>query len=153
MSLVINKNRDIKPFNMTAIIDIVFLLIIFFVVTYQFMDTENLPVNIPDECGYAKEPEDSEQGMVTVTVIQQTQDKVLFAVAGEVVNVSADEKPDIQMTRLIDVNLDRMADADRTVVLRIDRDVCFRDAQHALSAIAESSAVNIKLAAFKGKRP
>ncbi|MCK4888036.1 MAG: biopolymer transporter ExbD, partial [Planctomycetes bacterium] len=42
-----------KSFNMTPIVDIVFLMIIFFLVVFQFIDAENFPVNVPDNCDYA----------------------------------------------------------------------------------------------------
>jgi hypothetical protein len=36
--------------------------------------------------------------------------------------------------------------------LRIDKDVCFAEAQYALAGIAASSATDIQLAALKNKR-
>jgi hypothetical protein len=37
--------------------------------------------------------------------------------------------------------------------LRIDKDVCFAEAQYALAGIAASSATDVQLAALKDKRP
>ncbi len=41
-------------FNMTPIIDIVFLLIIFFLVVCQFIEAENFPVAVPDGCEFTQ---------------------------------------------------------------------------------------------------
>ena len=63
-----NPNKS-PSFNMTPIIDIVFLLIIFFLVVCQFIEAENFPVTVPDDCEFAQS--DSEPGgqVTTVTVM------------------------------------------------------------------------------------
>ena len=58
MSLVtagqFHSREESGSFNMTPIIDIVFLLIIFFLVVCQFIEAENFPVAVPDGCEFAQ---------------------------------------------------------------------------------------------------
>ena len=140
-------------FNMTPIIDIVFLLIIFFLVVCQFIEAENFPVAVPDGCEFAQsEPEPGTQ-VTTVTVMKTPEKETAFAVGSE--KIPALEYTNIvdELARLIDVRLKGLPADSRVITLRIDKDVCFADAQYALAGIAASSATNIQLATLKDKRP
>ena len=141
-------------FNMTPIIDIVFLLIIFFLVVCQLIEAENLPVVVPDDCEFAQS--DAEPGMqaTTLTVAQRLGGKIIFAVGSEELAAQADagisgsvEK----LAELIDVRLRDLPPDRRVVTLRIDKDVCYADAQYALAAVAASRATDIQLAVLRGK--
>jgi len=72
--------RRMPAFNMTPIIDIVFLLIIFFLVVCQFIEAENFPVAVPDDCEFAQS--DSEPGaqVTTVTVMKTGAERSAFAI-------------------------------------------------------------------------
>jgi len=137
-----------NSFNMTPIIDIVFLLIIFFLVVFQFIDAENFPVNVPDSCDYALDDQRRSDALTTVTVLQW-QNQVDFAVGAK--KVSTLDKSDIasKLANLINIQLENIPLAQRTVILRIDREICFSDAQYALAGISQSNATDIQLATFK----
>ena len=136
-----------KSFNMTPLIDIVFLLIIFFLVVFQYIDAENFPVNVPDNCSYALDDQQS-NASVTVTVLQ-SQSQVDFAVGST--KVSSLDTDDIaaKLTDLINFQLENTAPDQRTVILRVDKDICFSDVQYALAGISQSIATDIQLATFK----
>jgi biopolymer transport protein ExbD len=138
---------------MTPLIDIVFLLIIFFLVVCQFIEAENFPVAVPDGCVFATTASEPGAQGATITVMKTSAGKSVFAVGSE--KIPASEGPDLteQMARLVDYGLRNLPSDRRIVTLRIDRDVCFAQAQYALAAIAQSSATDIQLAVLKDKEP
>jgi biopolymer transport protein ExbD len=138
-------------FNMTPVIDIVFLLIIFFSVVCQFIEAENFPVAVPDSCSFAQSAPQRRIQVTTVTVMKTAEGKSEFAVGSE--KVSALGYADIveELAQLIDVCLKDFPPARRVVTLRIDKDVCFSEAQYALAGVAASSATDIQLATIKDK--
>lgn len=140
-----------RSFNMTPIIDIVFLLIIFFLVVCQFIEAENFPVAVPDECGFAESDLERRGRVTTVTVIRTTEERTDFAVGAE--KIAGASYTDIveKLTELIDVRLKDLPADDRIVILRIDKDVPFAQAQYALAGVAASSATDIQLAVLKDK--
>ncbi len=141
-----------KSFNMTPIVDIVFLMIIFFLVVFQFIDAENFPVNVPDNCDYALDGQQQSQALTTVTVLK-SQNQVDFAVGAK--KISPLDTDDIaeKLTDLINIQLKNIPPGQRTVILRIDKDICFSDAQYALAGISQSIATDIQLATFKNTQP
>ena len=139
-------------FNMTPIIDIVFLLIIFFLVVCQFIEAENFPVAVPDSCEFAQSEPERRAQVTTVTVMKTTKDGVDFAVGSEKISVSGYADVVEKIAELIDVRLKDLPADSKVVTLRIDKDVCFAEAQYALAAVAASSATDIQLAALKNKR-
>lgn len=141
-----------SSFNMTPIIDIVFLLIIFFMVVSQFIEAENFPVNVPDDCDFAQSDIEHQNQVTTVTVMRTDEEKSKFAVGSEIIDASAPGDIVEQMTSLLNAQLKELPIDERIVTLRVDKDICFQQAQYALAAIAESSATDIKLATLKEKR-
>ena len=139
-------------FNMTPIIDIVFLLIIFFLVVCQFIEAENFPVAVPDGCGFAQSDAEHRAQVITVTVMKTAEEKVDFAVGSEKITTSSNANIVEKLAKLIDIRLTDYPPDRRVVTLRIDKNICFSEAQYALAGIAASSATDIKLAALKDKR-
>ena len=140
-------------FNMTPIIDIVFLLIIFFLVVCQFIDAENFPVVVPDDCEFAEKAVEVGSQITTVSVMKTGGQKSEFAVGSEKISASSSEGIVEGIARLIDIRLKNLPLDRRLVTLRIDKDVCFAQAQYALAGIAASSATDIQIAALKTKWP
>ena len=139
-------------FNMTPIIDIVFLLIIFFLVACQFIEAENFPVAVPDGCEFAQSEFEPGAQVTTVTVMKTTEGKSDFAVGSEEIAESDYSKLTDRLIDMIDARLKDLPPDRRVVTLRIDKDVCFSEAQYALAGVAASSAIDIQLATLKGKR-
>lgn len=157
-----------RSFNMTPIIDIVFLLIIFFLVVCQFIEAENFPVSVPDECRFAESDLERKSQVTTVTAIRttdatlrssedslsslrSTRERTDFAVGAE--KISGANYADIveKLTELIDVRLKDLPAENRVVILRIDKDVPFYQAQYVLAGVAASCARDIQLAVLKDK--
>lgn len=153
MSFRINErfHSELRSFNMTPVIDIVFLLIIFFLVVCQFIEAENFPVAVPDGCDFAQSETDNQSQLTTVTVMKGAE-KSYFAVGAEKILFSADSDIVEALAELIDARLKDLPSEARVVTLRVDKDICFSEAQYALAGIASSSATNIRLAALKNER-
>lgn len=137
--------------NMTAVIDIVFLLIIFFLVVSQFIETENLPVTVPDGCEFAQDDENAMQ-TATLTVTNKADDEITFAIGPEeIISQNIASLPDVvdRLAELIDARLRDLPPDNRIVTLRIDKNLPFSQAQYALAAVAQSTAKNIRLAALR----
>lgn len=140
---------------MTPIIDIVFLLIIFFLVVCRFIEAENFPVTVPHGCRFADKSNEPGTASATVTVMKTTEGGSDFAVGAE--KISASDYADTSQTHhiverlahLIDFRLSDLPTDNRVVTLRIDADICFDRAQYALAGAAASSATDIQLAVLK----
>jgi len=137
---------------MTPIIDIVFLLMIFFLVVARFIEAENFPVAVPDKCEFADEQRPHRSQVTTVTVTKG-EGGGEFAVGAEKIDAEGAAEIVEQIAGLLDVRLKDLPAEQRVVTLRVDKEVRFAQAQYALAGIAASSAKDIKLAAIKGERP
>lgn len=138
--------RHSISFNVTPLIDIVFLLIVFFVVVFQFIGPDNSAVQLPRKCDQAR-PETSNQAWPAIITISPSSDREsAYAVNGQL--ISSKDKVDLldSMTHLLDKRFDDLPQCERVVVLRIDKDTRFADAQFALAAAAQSQAHSLKLA-------
>ena len=144
--------ESVQSFNVTPIIDIVFLLIIFFLVVCQFIEAENFPVTVPDGCEFAQSVSEAGTQVITLTVMKTAKERSAFAVGSEKISASSYAGIVEKLARLVDVRLADLPPDRRVVTLRIDKDVCFAEAQYALAAVAASSATDIQLAALKDKR-
>ena len=153
MSIKLNNfhSGSSQSFNMTPIIDMVFLLIIFFSLISRFIEAENFDLSIPDRCIFAENRPDSPAQLTTVTVMKNN-DNVDFAVGPEKITLQNRSQTADKIAQLLDGQLKNLAPAERIVVLRIDKDVLYVDAQYALAGIAKSSAVDIQLAVLKEKQ-
>jgi biopolymer transport protein ExbD len=138
---------------MTPLIDIVFLLIIFFLVVCQFIEAENFSVSVPDNCKFARDDTRHDRQITTVTVMKSPSGAVDFAVGPQKVIASDTTSIVRKVAELIDINLRDLPVDSRIVTLRIDKDIPFSQAQYALEGIAASSAKDIHLAALKNERP
>jgi biopolymer transport protein ExbD len=134
---------------MTPLIDIVFLLIIFFFVVCQFIEAENFPVAVPDGCAFATTASEPGAQMTTITVMKTSAGGSEFAVGSEKIPASRGSDLTEQIARLVDSDLKNLPSDRRIVTLRVDRDVCFAEAQYALAAISQSSATDIQLAVLR----
>jgi len=155
MPLNIKEKFDnrFQGFNMTPLIDIVFLLMIFFLVVCRFIEAENFEISVTDNCQYAQDRPDNEQQAVTVTVMKAADNSTVFAVGPEIILPADSSETAEKITALINSRLEDTLENDRTVVLRIDKDISFADAQYALEAVSQSETANIQLAVLKEKVP
>jgi len=141
-------------FNMTPLIDVGFLLIIFFVLVCRYIEAENFPVAVPDECQFAQSSAASASSVITVSITKTAaQDTVRYAVGSNVIGSQDVTEIAGRIAEAIDCRLKSQPASSLPVVcLRADRDTTFEQTQYALAGIAKSGAANIQLAVFKHRQ-
>jgi biopolymer transport protein ExbD len=149
MFRIFGYQTDISRFNMTPIIDIVFLLIIFFLLVCQFIVAENFEVAVPDDITSAQAAEATDEQITTVTVMFTEDDAVAYAVGSEMIGADSGQDISYAIADEIDRQLRNLPHERRAVCLRIDKDICFQLSQYALAGISQSTATDMKLAVTK----
>ena len=151
MPCIHDRESGTGRFNMTPIIDIVFLLMVFFMLVCQFIVAENFDVNVPDDIASAQQDQDSDMPNTTVTVMFDGSGDVVYAVGSERI-VSAEnglEDISIAIAAGIDRRMQNLPSGHRIVNLRIDKDIPYLHSRYALAGISQSAATDIKLAVKK----
>jgi biopolymer transport protein ExbD len=143
------ERESAVSFNLTPVIDIVFLLIIFFALVFKFIEAENFPVTVPENCRYAQSEIDSQAALATITIMKNEDGKSDFAVGAEIVTGANYGEIVNKLAILIDSRLKGLPADKRIVTLRIDKNIPYAEAQYALAAVAKSTATDIRLAAIK----
>jgi biopolymer transport protein ExbD len=139
----------VQTLNVIPFVDILFLLIIFFSLMGQLLETEAPAVSLPDGCDFTVAEDQMGSQVATVTLIRNEQGKSDFAVGAEKVTGADYEEITGRLAGLIDSRLKDLPADKRIVTLRIDKDIPYAEAQYALSAVAKSTATDIRLAAIK----
>ncbi|MBN1457591.1 MAG: biopolymer transporter ExbD [Sedimentisphaerales bacterium] len=147
MVLKFQQKQD-GSFNMTPIIDVVFLLIIFFMLVCQFIVAENFDVIVPDKITSAQDKIQVSEKLTTVTVMFDDEGDISYAVGSERIYAEEEDLPYL-IAEKIDMQLSRLPDNSKTVNLRIDKDIDYKHSQYALAAISSSIATDIKMAVTK----
>lgn len=133
--------------NLTPIIDVVFLLIIFLVIVYQRIDAENFQLDVPGHCTYADKAED-EKSPATVSVFPNSSNgTIIFAVGAE--KCPFQLPGDIVNWLVSHINKETAEKNLATLRLRIDKTVKFRYAQLVLAAAANSNAKDLEISTIK----
>ncbi len=147
---ILNERRDDRGgFNMTPIIDVVFLLIIFFMLVCQFITAENFPVQVPDKVTEAEPLAADGEQLATVTVMFDEGGQVAYAVGAGVMAAQDSETRVLAIAAAIDRQLAHLPPDRRVVSLRCDRQITFGYVKHALEGISRSTATDIKWAVIK----
>ncbi len=152
MRLLQRVQTEETGFNMTPIIDVVFLLIIFFLLVCQFIVAENFEVSVPDRIATAGDSDNAAELTTTVTAMFAEDGGVAYAVGSEVIAAERGMDLSTAIAEAIDAQLKNLPVESRVVSLRIDKDICYRDSQYAIAGISRSTATEIKLAALKERQ-
>jgi biopolymer transport protein ExbD len=139
----------VQTLNVIPFVDILFLLIIFFSLMGQLLETEAPAVLLPDGCDFAVAENQMGAQVATVTLTRNEAGRSDFAVGAEKVTGADYEELSGRLTGLIDLCLKDLPADKRIVTLRIDKDIPYAEAQYALAAVAKSTATDIRLAAVK----
>lgn len=138
-----------SSFDMTPIIDVVFLLIIFFMLVCQFIVAENFEVEVPQNVIMAQEVPVKQELMTTVTVMEEADERVWYAVGSECFALEDPERISDLIAGQIDIQLQPLKSERRIVSLRADKDLTFGQVRCALEGISRSSAEEIHWAVIK----
>ncbi|AQT68421.1 protein TolR [Anaerohalosphaera lusitana] len=145
------KKSDASQCDLTPIIDIVFLLIIFFMIVCTFISAENFEVEIPDDIETAQDAQVDPPQTVTLTAMLED-GEVVYAVGSARISVPASGELLGSLTDQLDAQLAKLPEDKRLVDLRIDKDIPYKYCQNVLAAINRSSASKINIAVTKEKR-
>lgn len=136
-----------EGFNITPIIDIVFLLIIFFLLVCRFIETQPQEVDLPQDIDSAESVEDGVSPVViTMTKSGPTAETYIN---GERISFDENSSGLSSARAKIDMLIESSEPSRKIATLRIDRKVTCRSFKHILKAIAESSVEDIRLAVIK----
>jgi biopolymer transport protein ExbD len=150
MNVVFNNNGGRRPvFNMTPVIDIVFLLIVFLVVVCHFIETEDFAVQVPDECDLSQDADSTQAAPLTVTVMKNSNGQVEFAIGAEKLDIAMIADLSARIADEVDLRLCDYPIEWRVVTLRVDKSITFSDAKHALAGVSASKAAYVRLATHK----
>jgi len=128
---------------MTPIIDVVFLLIIFFMLVAQFIAAEQYKVSVPDEIKTARAEDDEKKRPLTITVMADPQQGITCAVGAEKLAVVVGKDLKSLIASSINDYLAKNKQAEKTVRLRCDRAVPFGQVKYILAGISQSRAENL----------
>lgn len=136
------SNIEGEAFDMTPVIDVVFLLIIFFMLVCQFIVADRFRVQVPEQIVSAVALRE-DQRLLTLTVAPQGPD-VLYAVDHERLNTTDAADVSALITAAIDEHYrDTPPDQPRIVRLRCDRTAVFGNVRPVLEGIARSTATDV----------
>jgi biopolymer transport protein ExbD len=147
-----DRKTHIGPFNMTPIIDIVFLLIIFFMLVCQFIVAENFDLNVPDNITEAEPADAAQDKTTTVTVMFDQNGGIAYAVGSQIISARPGSETTEAIASAIDSRMQNLPIDKRVVSLRSDKNIPFKNAKYALAAVSRSSATDIKWAVNKQKQ-
>ncbi|NLK42368.1 MAG: biopolymer transporter ExbD [Planctomycetes bacterium] len=138
-----------EAFDMTPVIDVVFLLIIFFMLVCQFIVAERFRVQVPEDIVSAGKSQDDDR-ILTLVVVPQDKG-VVYAVDNERLDVANAADLSAVIAAAIDEHF-RTADPQqpRIVWLRCDKSAFFGDVRPVLEGIARSRATHVDWA-VRGK--
>ena len=139
-------------FNMTAMIDVVLLLVIFFMLICQFITRENFILNLPDNVTAALAPQRNDPTAITVSVFYAPDSKnVLYAVRAKSFDPQSaaylQNKNQLTDDLAAAITLETKQKPQSLVHLRADKDLNYEDVQPALLALAKAGVTTLRFAA------
>ena len=137
------KSFEADSFDMTPIIDVVFLLIIFFMLVCQFIAAEQFKVDLPDEIASSQKQQAQEDKPLTITVMKTGTGQTTCAIGPDQLADVDGEDLAMLIASAVDDYLVRENPTDKTVRLRCDKSVRFGQVKHILAGISKSDAENL----------
>ena len=164
-SISSSAQRGIQ-FNLTPMIDVVFILITFFMLICRTIGQENYKMTIPDECAEAVLPEQSEEQAFTVSVFFSSPSPAsagaeatglepapVYAVRAEVFDPKHEAYQANPALLIADMAKQISQAAQKKeaemVHLRADKNLTYGQVQQALQALAQAKIQTVRLAAYR----
>ena len=152
------RRHPAVQFNLTPLIDVVFILITFFMLICRSIGRENYKLELPDDCATAVVSEESEQNAITVSVFKSANlndpdPLVLYAIRDQQYDLQSDRFDD-DPYRLVQAMSEQLArevqlKGDSLVYLRADKNMTYHQVQNALLALAQAEIKTVHLAAYR----
>ncbi|MFI4910730.1 MAG: biopolymer transporter ExbD [Sedimentisphaeraceae bacterium JB056] len=144
----LREHKGYFTFNMMPIIDIVLLLIIFFMFVCRYIAAENFAIRVPDEATNAITDATETPGFVTVSVwFDEDEDLLYCAVGVEVMDIT----DGVDITAIVElINSNITDDVENAIVnLRMNQELVFSQYADVIKAISNSNATDLSIAAFE----
>ena len=141
--LVPSRCVESEAFDMTPVIDVVFLLIIFFMLVCQFITAEQFRVHVPEQIASAV-PQKVDEHILTLSILPDDAGRTIYAAGHQRLDI---QNPD-DIAALFAAAIDEFfragpLSATRTVRLRCDASVTFGQVRPVLEGIAHSAATDV----------
>ena len=141
-------------FNMTPMIDVVFLLIVFFMLICQFISQDNERLAVPDNCSTAIDDPVNMENEIVIQVWSRTgnKDNVVYSIGQSDFYLENDDQ-DSSTKLIMDISqsLKDSATGMKNPVIRLrgDGSLSCSQVRPAIKAAATAGLANIRFAAFK----
>jgi biopolymer transport protein ExbD len=155
---VFNKTEHVGQFNMTSMIDIVFLLIIFFMLICQFIVQENYTIEVPDEITQAYTPDAIDASAITLSVYRNPDNKghILYAVKAKRYDPQSTqyrkEPPSLFYDMAQEIKTIRRKKQTGLIHLRADKSIAYHYVHKAMIALSQAGIPSVQIAALKNKQ-
>ena len=148
MKLYKSKKYHSDPqFNMTPMIDIVFLLIVFFMLVCQFISQENYKLIVPDDCKTVIKLDEPDSQTIAVNIYLEDNEIVYIVDGQEIQKIDDPEKLIDSLARVI---YDKSKNNENPkMLLRAHHDLDSADIYPAIKAASSVNVSQIRLAAFE----
>jgi len=140
------RSFETESFDMTPVIDVVFLLIIFFMLVCQFIAAEQFQVQVPDDIHSARQDASENDSPLTITIVANQNDEnssAVYAIGTEKLG----KMQGADLAQLIRTEIDRYLSEHegvvKTVRLRCDKTITFGQVKFVLSGISKSTAATL----------
>jgi biopolymer transport protein ExbD len=132
-------------FDLTPFVDVIFLLIIFFMLVCQFFADELFDVSLPDKIASVEEFES--RPLLTITIMQKD-GRVSYAAGADILPGNEPQLLERMIASAIDSRQVK-AGQEKIICLRCDKQVPFAQVRPVLEGIAKSSAEKVQWATIK----
>lgn len=151
------KNKS-AGFNMTPMIDVVFLLIVFFMLICQFITQDNERLTVPDNCETAEQVQQKLENEIIVQVwYDSNSSSIIYSVAGHDIPCSIHDVGGDTGGLTVEIanSLKKESEGikDPIVRLRGDNMLSCEQIRPAIKAAAAAGLASIRFSAFKEDEP
>jgi biopolymer transport protein ExbD len=147
MKINLSRRQSEDCVNMTPMIDVVFLLITFFILVGTYTTQDSLEVVLPDKIVSGEKFNPQPGVLVTITVMQKD-GQACYSADSDILPGQDARLLEKMITSAID-GQELKPGQDLTVCLRCDKQIAFKDVRPVLEGIAKSSAEKIQWAIVK----
>ncbi len=144
-------------FNMTPMIDVVFLLIVFFMLICQFISQDNQRLSVPDNCSTAIEEQINAENEIVIQVWagDEIGDNIIYSIGQDDIEYASGSNDTSSLISHLSERLKIVAQGIDNPVIRLrgDGKLSCLQVRPAIKAAAGAGLANIRFSAFKDSGP
>ncbi|ARN57521.1 biopolymer transporter ExbD [Sedimentisphaera salicampi] len=138
-------------FNITAIIDIIFILIIFLLFLGQFIASENYPVEVPEQMHKSVADEGAKPGEVVLNVMREDDGTIMCIFQDSKLALEPGRGTVLELETMINRGIE-LLHGEALINLRMDRGLVFSEYRPVITAIANSNASEMIISGLQEKK-